>query len=86
MLSSLGQRVARSPRAMMIDVVIDEYGNVKGLLNVSGDIESVPSRHDRRAGRLSGGVFYRTGQPDADSDDVRCWTFHRFQMACQRHR
>ena len=36
-----------------IDIVIDEYGNVKGLLNISGDIESVPSRHDRRAGRLS---------------------------------
>src|SRR5690349_19686273 len=40
-----------------VDVIVDQHGNVKGPLNVCWDIESVPSRHNGRAGRLSRGVF-----------------------------
>ena len=53
-----------------VDVVVDEDGHGKGLLDVPGHVVAVPAGHDRRIDRASGGVLHRTGQAETDGGEL----------------
>ena len=53
-----------------VHVVVDQDRRIEVLSHPPGDVEPVPSGHDRRVDRAAGGELDRPGNADADRGDV----------------